>query len=72
MGKKAREFRDMSMEELDALYVDSRHALYHLVNELKKTKKMEKPHLIKEKKKEIARLLTVITEKQSVAQHPTE
>jgi large subunit ribosomal protein L29 len=70
MGK-ANDFRDKSIEELEALYEDSRHALYHLVNELKKAKKIEKPHLIKEKKKDIARLLTVLTEKQSEAQHPT-
>jgi large subunit ribosomal protein L29 len=70
MGK-AKEFRDMSVEELQALYQDSCHSLYHLINELKKTKKIEKPHLIKEKKKDIARLLTIITEKQSEAQHRT-
>lgn len=72
MGNKAKEFRDMTVDELEALYEDSRHALYHLINELKKAKKIEKPHLIKEKKKDIARLLTVLTEKQSEAQHPTE
>lgn len=65
--RKAKEFRDMSIEELQALHDDTRQSLYHLINDLKKSKKIEKPHLINEKKKEIARLLTVITEKQNQA-----
>lgn len=68
---KANEYRDMSIEELDALYIDIRKELFALVNEMKKAKKIEKPHLINEKKKDIARLLTVLTEKQSAAQHRT-
>jgi len=70
MGK-AKEYRDMTVEELEALHSDTQKELYNLVNELKKAKKIEKPHLIREKKKDIARLLTVLTEKQSEAQHRT-
>jgi len=67
MGK-AKEFRDMSIEELEALLRDTRNELFHLVNEIKMSKKFEKPHRLYQKKKDIARLLTVITEKQSQVQ----
>lgn len=62
--RKPSELRDLSVDELDAQYVDARKELFHLVNELKRTKKIEKPHLLREKRKEIARMLTIKTEKQ--------
>lgn len=62
--KKAIEFRDMSNEELEATYQDLLKEVFHLRNEFKQSRKLEKPHLIPEKKKEIARLLTVKHEKQ--------
>ncbi len=65
---KAKDYRDMSVEELNALVTDTQKELFLLVNEHKLTKKLEKPHLIWSKKKDIARLLTVLTEKQSQAQ----
>lgn len=61
--KKAQEYRDQSLQELEAQYVDTRKELYNLVNEMKQTKKAEKPHLVRHKKREIALLLTVINEK---------
>lgn len=63
--KKASEFRDQSLEELEAVCRDTRKELFQLVNEWQRTKKLDKPHQLRQKKKEIARLLTVITEKQS-------
>jgi large subunit ribosomal protein L29 len=62
--RKAKDFRDQTAEEVEVAYSDTRKELFHLVNEMKRTKKMEKPHLLREKKKEIARMLTVLTEKQ--------
>jgi large subunit ribosomal protein L29 len=67
---KAKDLRDQSIDELEAAYNDTRKELFQLVNELKRTKKMEKPHLLRQKRKDIARLLTVITEKQA-AKHST-
>ena len=61
---KAKDLRDQNIDELQATYEDSRKALFQLVNEAKHAKKVEKPHLIREKKKDIARLLTIIHEKQ--------
>ena len=61
--KKAKDFRDLSLDELDATYQDKCKELFQHVNQLKHDKKSEKPHLIGLTKKEIARLLTVKNEK---------
>lgn len=61
--KKAKEYRDMSIDELDAAYHDKCKEKFHLVNQLKHDKKLEKPHMIVHTRKEIARLLTVKNEK---------
>lgn len=63
---KASNLRDMTVPELELALVDLGKELYNLVNEIKRTKKLEKPHLIRLKKKEKARLLTILHEKQSV------
>lgn len=62
--KKAKDFRDMSMDELEATYRDQLKELFDEVNKMKLAKKAEKPHLVSQLKKEIARLLTVKREKQ--------
>lgn len=61
--KKAKEFRDQSLQELEANCRDARKELFDLINEMKQAKKVEKPHLVRHKKHEIALLLTVINEK---------
>jgi large subunit ribosomal protein L29 len=63
---KASNLRDMTVPELDLAMSDLNKELYTLVNEMKRTKKLEKPHLLRLKKKEKARLLTILHEKQSV------
>lgn len=60
---KAKELRDQSKEELEALYADLSKEIFELRNELKTTRKLEKPHLIRLKKKDRARVLTVLQEK---------
>jgi len=62
---KAKDLRDQSIEELEATLIDSKKELYELQNELKQTKKLEKPHLLRERKKDIAKILTLIGEKRS-------
>lgn len=62
---KAKELRDQSLNELEAMYKETQKELYKLSNEAQRLKKVEKPHLIKKNKKQIARLLTVMTEKQT-------
>lgn len=60
---KAKELRDQSLEELEATYDETCRKLFELKNQLKMEKKQEKPHEIKHARKDIARLLTVMTEK---------
>lgn len=60
---KAKELRDQSIEELDAIYEDTCKKLFELNNQFRSQKKREKPHEIKHARKDIARLLTVLSEK---------
>jgi large subunit ribosomal protein L29 len=60
---KAKELRDQSLEELEASYRDGCKKLFDLNHSFKFQKKREKPHEIKHARKDIARLLTVMTEK---------
>lgn len=60
---KAKDLRDQSLEELEASYSESCRKLFDLKNLVKGQKKNEKPHEIRHARKDIARLLTVITEK---------
>lgn len=62
---KAKELRDQSKEELQALYVDLSKEIFELRNELKTTRKLEKPHLIRFKKRDRARVLTILREKKA-------
>lgn len=62
---KAKEMRDQALDELKASYDDQRKELFQLKNEREATKQFEKPHRIRLKKRDIARLLTIIREKQS-------
>lgn len=61
---KASNLRDMTVPELELAHADLNKEIYKLINEMKRTKKLEKPHLIRLKKKEKARLLTILHEKQ--------
>lgn len=64
---KAREYRDQSTQELEAAYEDIRKELFQLKNEVRRTKKVDKPHLFRQKKKDLARVLTIINEKKHLA-----
>ncbi len=64
---KAKDLRDQTLEELEANLQDLQRELYELVNEYKTNKKLDKPHLLPEKRRDRARLLTVIKEKQQQA-----
>lgn len=61
---KAKELKDQTLEELELMYHDTMHDYFELVNKSKMAK-LERPHEIREKRKLIARLLTVIREKQT-------
>ncbi|MDR3624049.1 MAG: 50S ribosomal protein L29 [Chlamydiales bacterium] len=61
---KTEDLRNQNVGELKALHRDENRNLFDLVNMVRSTKKSEKPHLIGAKKKEIARILTVLREKE--------
>lgn len=56
-------FKDQSVEELKALYQELSRDIFELRNEISINKKIEKPHLVKQKKRQRARLLTVLRQK---------
>jgi ribosomal protein L29 len=62
---KAQDYRNQSIQELEAQYRDEKRSLFDLVNTVRASKNAEKPHLINAKRKDIARLLTVLREKVS-------
>lgn len=59
-----KDLRDQTADELKAIYQDLSKELFQLRNERKMTKKMEKSHLVREKKKDRARVMTILREKQ--------
>ncbi len=61
---KATQYRDMSVLEIESALKEMRGRIFQTVNEKKQTKKAEKPHLLKQYKKEQARMLTILQEKQ--------
>jgi len=66
MAKKNKkiESKDQSIKQLQATVVDLDREIFALRNELSLQRKLEKPHLLKAKKKEKARMLTLMTLKQ--------
>ena len=57
------EFKDQSVEELKALYHDLAKDIFELKNELRMSRKLEKPHLLSKKKRDRARVLTLLSQK---------
>lgn len=62
---KAKDLRDQSLEELKALYQDLSKELYQMSNEMRVNRKVDKPHLFRLKKKDRARVMTVLSEKEA-------
>lgn len=62
--KKKKELRDQSVDDLKASGRDLDQELFKMRNELSVQRKVEKPHLIKEMRKNKARILTFLTQKQ--------
>jgi large subunit ribosomal protein L29 len=59
-----KEMRDQSLEELQIRYQDLSREIFDLRNEIQLTRKLEKPHRMRFKKRERARVLTIIREKE--------
>ncbi|MBM3183896.1 MAG: 50S ribosomal protein L29 [Chlamydiae bacterium] len=62
--KKKKELKDESAHSLQAMATDLDREIFALRNELAWNRKLEKPHLLKEKRKQKARVLTALTLKQ--------
>jgi large subunit ribosomal protein L29 len=64
---KASDLRDQSIEDLEAACGEARRDLFLLRGEASQDKKMEKPHRVSQQRKEIARILTILHEKQTAS-----
>ncbi|MFA5250657.1 MAG: 50S ribosomal protein L29 [Parachlamydiales bacterium] len=62
-----KEIRDLTKEQLEVMINDLNRDIFSLKNQLAGTRKLEKPHLLKEKKKDRARALLVLAEKSALA-----
>ena len=60
------EMRDLTIGQLEAMIDDYRKELFALKGELAATRKLEKPHRIRDKKRDVARALMVLSEKKRV------
>ncbi len=60
------ELRNLSIDDLKQKYQELSKEIFELANELKLTRKLEKPHLLQKAKKDRARVLTVLNEGKGV------
>jgi large subunit ribosomal protein L29 len=58
-----KEFRDQSVEELKAMFHDLSKSIFEMKNEISTTRKIDKPHLLRKKKRDRARILTLLNRK---------
>jgi ribosomal protein L29 len=62
MAKRKKEANNQSVIEMEAAAATLEKEIFALRNELAMQRKLEKPHLLKTKRHERARLLTVLTQ----------
>ena len=62
--KKEIELKDQSVKDLKSQLLVLDQEIFDLRNELATQRKLEKPHLIRAKRKQKARILTILTQKQ--------
>ena len=60
---KAKDLGNQTVEELKAQHEDLCREIFELANELKLARKLEKPHLLSEKRRDRARVLTILRQK---------
>jgi large subunit ribosomal protein L29 len=61
--KAQQQYRDQTVDELKALYTDLSRDIFTLRCENSLHRKLEKPHLLRQKKRERARVLTFLRQK---------
>lgn len=62
---KMNDLKDQSVDELKAQCRDLSKEIYDMKCELRVARKIEKPHMIREKKRDRARVLTVLRQKEA-------
>ena len=62
---KAKDLLGQSTEELEAQYEDLCRDIFQMTNELRVSRKLDKPHELVLKKKDRARILTVLRQKKN-------
>lgn len=60
---KAKDLRNETKDELEAMKGDLEKEIFTLKSELKVNRKLDKPHMMKEKRHDLARILSVLSEK---------
>ncbi len=63
MAKQKNTYSEQSVEDLKRLYQEFSTEIFNLRNELAVSRKLEKPHTLRDKKRERARVLTVLRTK---------
>lgn len=58
-----KELRELPEDQLENLIEDTSKEIYELKNKLALTRKLEKPHQLKDKKKDRARAILALSEK---------
>jgi len=61
--KKQKEAKDQGVQELKTLYRDLSKDIFQIKNELAVARKLDKPHVLRNKKKERARALTLLRQR---------
>lgn len=64
MAKRAEEFRQERDDELEAKVMDLRKECFQLKNALMTKKEDVKPYMIQQKRRDIARILTILGQRQ--------
>ncbi len=60
---QAKELKEETVQELQKKCEELARDIYKMNSELKTTRKIEKPHELREKKRDRARILTVLSQK---------
>ncbi len=60
---KAQDLKQQTLDELKAMYHDLSKEIYGIKTEFSIAKKLDKPHLLREKKRDRARVMTVLNQK---------
>ena len=63
MSNNIKELRDLPQDQLEVFIDDLNKEIFELKNQLAVNRKLEKPHLLKDKKRDRARAIFILAEK---------